>query len=85
MEDTTSVRIGKDTLLWIKRLQGIMKYQGHDLSIDRVILTAVRICDYDLAKIYKLTEAADITTYVDGVNNQFKKQAEEKKNDIHLF
>ncbi len=54
--DTTSVRISRLTQLWVKRVQGFLRYQGADPTIDNIIAIAVIEYDYQMAKRYNLTK-----------------------------
>lgn len=78
---TTSIRINKETLAWIKRLQGILQYQGYGLNIDEVIRFAVWSKDYEMASRIGMTKD-DIETYLKKIGKQLKEQAEQDEKEL---
>ncbi len=85
MSSTTSIRIRKSTLLWVKRLQGILQYQFSSLNIDETIRIATQVADHKLASMMKVTEE-DMNDYAARIDKQIEEQEKSEKGEgTHLF
>ena len=85
MSSTTSIRVSTKTLLWVKRLQGILQYQFNPLNIDETIKLAAQFADWKMARGNKMTKE-ELNDYTMRIDKQIEEQGKGQERDrIHLF